>query len=432
MKQYFKKVLLLLCMFVMVFSISAAAAPAKVKTLKASSKDNVITLKWSKVSGAKGYNIYLVDTTTGTAKKYKSTTKTTYTISKATYYKKYTFKVCAYDKKKKEGAFSETASVTITPITPNAPSNFRVSSYGDKSVTLKWSTASKASGYIIEYYNEDTASYETIKTIKTRTTKKTTLSKLTPDETYQFRITSYRNVAGKTLYSTPSKVVSATISEFSSEVKSVRTARYKAVTKKAVTVTVSGKKQTVKVAKGVSLTTTSKSSGYVTAYLKNGTKVKIHSSALKFTGLDSSSKNDYTKSTKEKYVNAKGYKSKTGYFIWVSQYKLKVNVFKGSKGNWKLEKVFPCVVGKWRTRTPNGMHRIIKSIRNGDYGGPYMYFTNGASIGGTDANPIGCAFHNQVDSTMSKAASHGCCRLYLKDLLWLYNHCKVGTAVLVY
>ena len=76
-----------------------------------------------------------------------------------------------------------------------------------------------------------------------------------------------------------------------------------------------------------------------------------------------------------------------------------------------------------------GVLRILKSIPNGAYGGPYIYFSVGKENGGTVYDPKGCAFHNQVDSNMSKAVSGGCCRMRLSDLRWLYNHCKVGTTV---
>ena len=366
------------------------------------------------------------------SEKYKSTKKTSYTIKKATYDRKYAFKVCAYDKKKKTGAFSPVKEVTVTPSKPKTPTTFTLSSKGDRSITLKWSGASKCSGgYIIQLYNEDTKTFENYKTISSKSTKKITFSNLIDNTTYQFRIIGVRKVAGKVLYGTPSKIVSVTATAFSDEVKSVRTARYKAVTKKSVKVKVSSTKKYITLNKGVSLTTSGKK-GTTTGYLKDGTKISISTSALRFKGWDCSTKNDYSKSTKEKYINAKGYSSKTNYLIWISQYKLKVNVYKGSRGKWKLQKEFPCVIGAWNARTASGLHKILKSVRYGEHGGPYMHFSSGASKGGTAANPIGCAFHNQVDSTMSKAASHGCCRLRLNDLIWLYNHCKVGTTVLVY
>lgn len=429
--------LFLLLLFCMVFCMGVSASAAKAKTpgkvtgLKVTSKDNTIALKWNRASNAKGYTVYRIDNTTGAEKKYKSTTKTSLTITKCTYNTKYTFKVGAYGKSSVKGALSNAVSVTPTPTKPTVPKNFSATSRGNKSINLKWSRASYCNGYIIESYDTSSKTYQTIKTITSASTREATIRNLTPDQKYTLRIRSYRTVGGTKLYSSASNTVSFTAVAFTSEVSSIRSARYKATVKTPVTVKTSSG-TSIKLAKGVSLTVNAKSGTNVTGYLANGTKITIRRSALSYKGLDSSSKNDYSKSAKEMYVNLKGYSSSTNYLIWVSHYKLKVNVFQGSKGKWKLVQTFPCCVGKWSTRSPMGLHKILKSIAYGEHGGPYMYFSTGKENGGTVTNPKGAAFHNQVDRTMSKAVSGGCVRMRLSDLRWLYNHCKVGTTVLSY
>ncbi len=435
MKRNLKKTfsLLLLLLFCMGISVSAATAktPGKVTGLKATSKDNTITLKWNKASNASGYTVYRIDNATGAEKKYRSTTKTSLTITKCTYNAKYTFKVGAYGKNSVKGELSNAASVTPTPAKPTVPKDFSLSSLGNKTATLKWSKSQNCSGYIIESYDASSKTYKTIKTITSSSTKEVTLRNLKADEKYTLRIKSYRKVGGTTLYSDVSNSISFTAVAFSGELASVRSARYKVTVRTPVTVKTSSG-TSIKLSKGVSLTVTAKTGKNVTGYLKKGTKITIRRSALSYYGLDSSPKNDYSKATKEMYVNLKGYSSPTNYLIWVSHYKLKVNVFKGSKGKWKLVQTFPCCVGKWSTRTAKGVLRILKSIPYGEYGGPHIYFSVGVANGGSVYDPRGCAFHNQVDSSMSKAVSGGCVRMRLNDLYWLYNHCKVGTTVLSY
>lgn len=423
--------LLLICMGV---SASAAQAktPGKVTGLKVTSKDNTITLKWNKASNAKGYTIYRIDNSTGIEKKYKSTSKTSLTIKKCTFYTKYTFKVGAYGNDNLKGELSSAASVTPTPTKPSVPKNFSLFTLGNKTANLKWSKASNCSGYIIESYDTSSQTYQPIKTISSASTKETTLRNLKADEKYTLRIKSYRNIGNNMkVYSSASKTISFTAVAYTSEVASIRSARYKVKVKTPVTVKTSSG-TSIRLSKGVSLTVTSKSGTNVTGYLNNGTKIKIKRSSLTYKGLDSSSKNDYSRSAKEMYVNLKGYSSSTNYLIWVSHYKLKVNVFKGSRGKWKLVQTFPCCVGKWSSRTAMGVHKILKSIQYGEHGGPYMYFSVGKMNGGTSSDPRGCAFHNQIDKTMSKAVSGGCVRMRLADLKWLYNHCKVGTTVISY
>ena len=99
----------LLCFAVLPTSSQAASAPAKVKNLKASSGEKMVTLKWKRVSGAAGYYIYRVNTTDNTLKKIATVTSgktTSVKVKKLSNGTKYTFSVSAYKKsgkKKVEG-----------------------------------------------------------------------------------------------------------------------------------------------------------------------------------------------------------------------------------------------------------------------------------------------------------------------------------------
>ena len=71
-----------------------------------------------------------------------------------------------------------------------------------------------------------------------------------------------------------------------------------------------------------------------------------------------SSNTDYTQDEKTVFVNAKGYSSKTQYLIWVSRSAQMVNVFEGSKWNWKLIHEFQCATGKSSSPTPIGVTEV--------------------------------------------------------------------------
>ncbi len=95
--------------------IKVITTPAKVKTLKTSAvKTTSLTLKWSKVSGAAGYEIYR--STDGESwKKIKSVKTTSYTDKSLKKGKKYYYKVRAYrkaDSKTYYGDFSSAVKVT--------------------------------------------------------------------------------------------------------------------------------------------------------------------------------------------------------------------------------------------------------------------------------------------------------------------------------
>lgn len=430
MKRYLRLLLPVICLLVCLCyaPVSAASVPGKVTGLKATNSDATITLRWNKASKAKKYAIYRVDAAGNQAKLVKKTSGRSCSM-KGTIGVTYYFKVCALNSKGKSGAFSSVAAITPRVSAPVTPKNFALKSRGNKYITLKWSKAANASGYVIEAYNASTKSYQTVSTIRSGKTKEARISKLSEGTTYQYRIKSYRNVNGTTIYSNPSDVVTVKAVTLSSTVRSIRAPYYKVKTKYNVTAKNLSTGGSIVIKKGTALVVTSKDGKTVNGYLSSGTSISVARSALKYTGLDSRS-SDYSTSIKEEFVNAKGYSSRTNYFIWISQYTYRVNIYKGSAGKWKLVKSYPCIVGKWNTRTSHGMRKILKKIRNGNYGAPYIYFTAGPH--GSQSNPQGNAFHHYVDGNRTGAKSHGCVRLSSSALYYIYNNCRVGTAVLVY
>ena len=69
--------------------------------------------------------------------------------------------------------------------------------------------------------------------------------------------------------------------------------------------------------------------------------------------------NDYSKTTKEVWINAKGYSSNTNYLVWINRAYQHVNVFTGSKGNWKLTKSFIVGTGAASTPTPVSYTHLV-------------------------------------------------------------------------
>lgn len=309
-----------------------------------------------------------------------------------------------------------------------APKYFRVESQGNLSVTLRWSRASNVSGFTLYQYDAKTKKYKAIKTLS-GSSYTCTLTKLKNGTTYRYYLKAFKKKGSKKIYSAASNKVKATAKGLSESILDIRRPRYTVTTKKKVTVQNKTTKKKVTLAKGTKLTVTAKTGTTVVGYLKNGNQISIKRSYLKYTGLDSSSKKDYSKSLKEEFVNVRNYNSNTGWLIWVSESTFKVNVYQGSRGNWKLVKAFPCCIGRWNNRTSSGVRSILKKEASGQYGGPVVYFTTGE---GDVYNPKGCAFHHQVDSNMSKAVSHGCVRMEMSGLTYIYKNCPIGTTVVVY
>nr|WP_094549199.1 L,D-transpeptidase [Petroclostridium xylanilyticum] len=89
--------------------------------------------------------------------------------------------------------------------------------------------------------------------------------------------------------------------------------------------------------------------------------------------------------------------------------------------NGSVYKTYPVAVGKPSTPTPKGTFTILNKAVNpgGPFGARWMGFTRrGHGIHGTN-NP----------ASIGKAVSHGCVRMYNKDVIELYNLVPIGTTV---
>ena len=148
---------------------------------------------------------------------------------------------------------------------------------------------------------------------------------------------------------------------------------------------------------------------------------------------------DYDARQKEIWVNAKGYYSNTNYLVWISTAAQHVNIFQGSKGNWKLIRSCLCGTGAPSTPTP-----ITPA-------GVYWQITYKNAAGWTTSTytckPVvgfyggGYAFHSRLyypnsstlkDPSIGYPISHGCIRMYDADIQYIYNNLPVGTRVVVY
>lgn len=146
--------------------------------------------------------------------------------------------------------------------------------------------------------------------------------------------------------------------------------------------------------------------------------------------------NDYETYEKEIWVNAKGYSSKSQYLLWINRAYQHVNVFQGSKGNWKLIKSFLVGTGAASTPTPTGLTTVSYKSAAGWTTSTYTVRPVVGFYPGT-----GYAFHSRLcypgtdteyDFSAGYPVSHGCVRMYKNDIKWIYNNIPVGTTVAIY
>lgn len=120
----------------------------------------------------------------------------------------------------------------------------------------------------------------------------------------------------------------------------------------------------------------------------------------------------------------------------------KLYVYRGDS----LQASYPVAIGKPRWETPTGKFKVIHMVQNPAWKNPLPGFANEPiSPPGSSDNPLGerwigfwtdgkaeIGFHGTPNvESVGKAASHGCVRMYNRDVRKLYEFVKIGTPVLV-
>lgn len=150
----------------------------------------------------------------------------------------------------------------------------------------------------------------------------------------------------------------------------------------------------------------------------------------------------YSKEVMEAFVNqVHDYSSSTRYLIWCNPYTTTVNIFEGSRGNWKLIKTCECCIGAPTTPTRVGTFSL--------YAKTYYWSFDDTAAHRADVTRCyyvslfdgGIAFHTRLyytgtstyaSSALSAENSHGCVRCPDEIARFIYNQCPIGTRVVVY
>lgn len=138
-----------------------------------------LTLSWSAVDGAKGYEVY-----NATTKKWTDTkTKRTLTVKKLKAGTKYSFLVRAYS-----GKYDGTKTKTLSfYTTPSAPTGLKLSKATTSSLDVSWSKVTGAAGYQVQYSTDKKKWTNLSGTSKTTNTIKS----LSSGKAYYVRVRAY-------------------------------------------------------------------------------------------------------------------------------------------------------------------------------------------------------------------------------------------------
>ena len=140
-----------------VVSAAAKCGQPTIKIKQNSKKQPVIS--WGKVSGAKKYDVYYATSKNGTYKKLTSTSKTSYTHTKASAGKEYYYKVRAYSISSTTGVFSAVSQSVVKLATPKLTVTTK-----NGQATIKWKKITGATKYELQC-SVSGGAYKTIATV---------------------------------------------------------------------------------------------------------------------------------------------------------------------------------------------------------------------------------------------------------------------------
>ena len=389
--------------------------------------DAKVTLTWGAVTGATSYEI--VDANTGEiiASKVKTTSYVAKNLKNSKTYKYQVRAVAENEEAKGVSELSNTASAT-TKITKIGKIKTLSATRFNKGVTLKWSSVSGATKYYVYKYDSKTKKWTMIKSTTSTQYKDT---KLVVGRKYRYVVKPLRVSGGVTGQGTNSPYINVTGKAFHTTVQPMMYKIYIYQKGNLYTSYENAKKGkkcgTLKAGKTATLI--ERKMGF-SKIKYNGKYYWFSNYKFSYSSCVYSSGKDYTTETKENYVNAKKYSSKTKYLIWINGYTQKVNIFKGSKGKWKLIKTYKCCTGTAKARTQSGTYKI-KYKEKGWFYVSYCcrYVTHFAGR---------TSFHTRpqktngklVKPTLGKPVSNGCVRMTNEGAKYIYKNMPKGTTVI--
>ncbi len=200
-------VLMTFCICMIMSTMITSSAVGKVTGAKATNITyNSATLTWSKAKNADGYEVQQYKSKKWTTiKKIESGSTVSYKVSKLTTGTTYKYRVRAYEKTLlNRFKYSDYVNISVKPM-PAKVTGLKASSGGYNSVKLTWSKVSGATGYVVQWYKNK-------KWVDLKKTKSNslTVTGLTTDTTYSFRVRAYRTVSKKNHYGSYSATVKGT------------------------------------------------------------------------------------------------------------------------------------------------------------------------------------------------------------------------------
>lgn len=161
-----------------------------------------VSLSWTKVTGAKGYDIYRASEADGVFKLWKSVTTLTASNTSLTVGASYFYKVVPYSEINGEKLLGKASAVKGIYMLPT-PKIAAIENASTTSVKVSWNAVEGATGYKLLRDTEENGSFSSVKKV---TTLNTTSINLTENTRYYFKVVAYAVIDGVTYESLPSAV----------------------------------------------------------------------------------------------------------------------------------------------------------------------------------------------------------------------------------
>lgn len=185
----------------------AATKAAKLQNLQVTDRtDHSLTLTWSKVSGAQGYQVLVYDKKDVLV--FKTFVKTTgYTVENLNPAYEYHFKVRAYKNATDKKVYGACCDLLKSITKPTKVTGLEATVEGQH-LTLTWTKTARASGYRIYQYDPNAKKSTLIATTADPTF---TIDRLQSGKEYHYRVAAYRTFAKKNYIGSASSIVSVTV-----------------------------------------------------------------------------------------------------------------------------------------------------------------------------------------------------------------------------
>lgn len=194
-------------------AITVYVCPAKPLNVRAVPESPTsISVSWSTVKGATGYNVYRSTSAKGTytyigSPQYTSTKFIDKGLTKGT---RYYYIVKAKTKVGTSTMYSSVSASATCLVTSPIPTGVTATKLANGKATIKWNKSIGASGYTVFMATSSTGKFTSIGSVNSYTLQFTKTG-LTPGKTYYFKVCSYTVVNGKKVYSPYSVCKSVTV-----------------------------------------------------------------------------------------------------------------------------------------------------------------------------------------------------------------------------